>query len=94
MKQKKVEDFTNEVIIKNPYNLKDKKREAHIPENALEDLKKMSEKANLKEIEEQLLERNTNRKRVRFSDKKLERVVVHGMNLDKNDENMKRVGII
>ena len=84
---KKDEDLKNEIIRKNPYLNKEQKFEKHISSNALDDLRKMSEKAYLRDN----IETEPKKKTVKFSHKNVESYL-GGLKIEKNDEGFKRLG--
>ena len=93
-KDTNVKYINTDIIIKNPFNLKESSAEKHIPINALNDLKKMSEKNHLRELEEDRpKEDKPKKKTVRFNSvsQKSTEPYAEARKTEKQDENIKKL---
>jgi len=81
------EEYLNDIIKKNPLIKREQKLEGHLSSSTLLELKKMSERTSLREIDE--IDK-PKRKQVRFSNKNVAKYV-GGLKMDKDEESLNRM---
>jgi hypothetical protein len=81
------DEYINDIIKKNPLIKREQRLEGHLSSSVLVELKKMSERTSLREIDEV---DKPKRKQVRFSNKNVAKYV-GGLKMDKDEESLNRM---